>query len=538
MAKGKKKPASVASAYSRIRKRIKGRELSADEARQAAEELGRFGLEADRFIRRKLEEAGPEELRTVLSLVRHFDNTDIGEGLRELIESRAVPLSLKLECFEVMTELGHSLGGDLLEQLHEAEETYHQLATQLRKGGEGSSRRIQALADDVMALPARLRLSFLMQLQEEWTDQALPFVRSVAGRDSEVDSLLINAISGTESPEAAEALLRIAEGSSKEAARKARRALYRLRQKGLVSEEEDEGKREETAVSEEEQAFASNIDTFGSRLIVLAVPGLREILACQGTINDEAGLVGFSAAEMPRKSYRGYLKELREEVERDEFSSLVQIDSAHCRWLLEQAYQQSQRTGTLIPESYKSLRYRLKAPEGYNPRSITSSLLEPSGEGVRFVASMLEEVFAMPEVGIWMIEKGKLIPYAQRYIEMAESKLVLNEQQRRARLEDALSDFTAEYFSEESGRLEQMVRRLEETAYILSRKGQSEKARLLAGLAKDVEGSSFLQPHIFLQNFMMRSIAGTIQALQEEEKRRSGPGTGGVIKPGGARGPA
>ena len=533
MSKKKKKNNGVAAAYAQWRKSLGDREVSPDEAKEAAQKIREFGLEAYQLIIDKLKSAPPEELCQILAVAAQLDNPEIEEGLLEVIEKRAVPLAMKLKCFEVMTDLGFSLESGLLQQLQEVEEIYYQLGTHLGKGGEEAVEHSLSLADDLMAMPLGLKLSFLRQVRDEWGENAIPFASALACGDPEVDQLVLEIIGAAESPEAIEALNHIAENGTKEAAKTARKALYKLRQKGLVTIAEGTDEPETPWTEAGEQAFASNIDTFGSRLLLLTVPGLREILVCQGSVEEDRGLLRFSAAEMQRKACRTFLKELRGQIESDRYSSLVEIDPCHCRWLLEQAYLRARKTGTLIPESYKSLRYRLKAPEQYDPGVFIRKLVDVSEDDIRRVTARLEEIFSVPEVAIWMIDKEALIPFARRYVEMAESKLVINGQQRQARLDDALTDFTAEYFSEENGRLGLMARRLEETGYLLSLQGKTKEARILAALAIDVSGSSFLKPHEFLRQFMLRSIVGTLHALQEEQKKAQHGGSDHrIVKPG------
>jgi len=240
-----------------------------------AGEERRFGLDADRFITHKLRNASPDELRLVLSLARHFESPEIGEGLRDVVVNRNVPLALKLECFKVMTELGQSLDDTLLQQLHEAEEMYHQVSNLLRNGDEESLARSISLADDFKLMPAALKMSFVRQLSEEWGVRAVSFAGSIVGIDPDVDGLLVDLVGDSENPEAVELLVRISEAGGKEAVKSARKALYKLRQRGVEgttvsksSEETDEA----ASTADGEQAFASNIDTFGVRMLLPHAP--------------------------------------------------------------------------------------------------------------------------------------------------------------------------------------------------------------------------------------------------------------------------
>lgn len=528
MAKGRKKGEGIAAIYSGWKKNLAGSE-SGEDYRKAAAELQKFGSEGERYIRQKLEEARSEELRFLLKIAEFVDSPEIAEGLRYVIQNGTVPLALKSECFELMAKEGGSLDSIFLKQLQEAEELYFQISSLLSKEDDESLERALSLTGDFLDMPGALKVSFLLGLYEEWGVRAVPFFSSVSERDDEFDALTVELVGDEENPQVLDFLSRVAEKSeNKEAVKQARRALYRLQQKGVSPEKKVEAPSEKLQASEGEQAYATNIDTFGTRLLLLAMPGLRETLVCQGTTDESRGLVRFSASDMSRKAFREFFKELRGQVRQSEASSLVGLEPTHCRWLFEEAYQRSVEAGTLIPESYKSLRYRLKPPDGYDPSEFINSKFPVGEDDIRSVSAKLEEIFSIPEVTMWLAEKEALLPYASRYVEMAESKLVLDDQQRRHRLQDAISDFAAEYFDKR--RLHAMVRRLEETAYLVSEQGRADEAGLLAALARDVAGSSFLQPHKFLISLMLRSVAGTIQALnQEEEARRSGGGR--IIRP-------
>ncbi len=552
MAKAKRKRRGVAAAYAALNRRLRGAEPSPEEAHAAASELRGFGRECDRFINRKLKTAPPGELKLLLSLARHLEDAQVGEGLEEVLLRRTVPLALKLECFEVMAETGHAVDEAFLKQLQEIEEILVQLGSLLSAGDEESLLRGLALADDFNAMPAALKLPFLRELWEQCGHGALPFLVRVAGRDGETDQLIIDLISEEESEEAVAALRGIAErgsGGDKETIKRARRALYRLRERGMVLAVEEERADISVAADElGEQAYSTAIDTFGGRLLVLAVPSLVDILVCHGGVDDSGGLLDFTAAEMSRGQFRKHLKGLREEIEAsgggDRTSTLYQIDPDRCRWLLEEAYILSLEVGALIPEQYKALRYRLRPPDGYDPAAALGRSMQVGEDDVRSVSSRVEEIFSVPEVGIWMVDRETLLPFVNRFLELADSKLVLDEQQRRQRLDDALAEFTSEYF--DGGRLARMSRRLQETAYLLSlggeregRAGRMDEAVRLAALAADITGSSFLKPHPFLVAFMTRSVLGIIHALRKEEGEEGlqphgedGPADGGrIIRP-------
>lgn len=534
MAKRKKRSEGIAQVYADLRKRFSGKDLSAEEARAAAAELRKFGLEADGFIDGKLESAPLDELKMLLQIVAYLEDFQLA-GLSAVLQQRNVPLELKKDCFELLTELGRPIEAEFLGKLQEADEIYTQLGS-LLAGDAESKLRCKDLADDFLSLPSTLQQALLQSLRSRRGIKALPFLVHLAGIDSVIDPLLVEAVGKDGSGVSIELLKKIsAGGRDKEAVKQAKRALYRLREKGVNTGDTDSA--DASAVKsaaalfpeEKEQAFTSNIETYGSRLAVLAVPSLGELLVCHCELDDHSGLKRFSAAEMPRKSFREYLKDVKGAVEEFQDSRLVEIEPDHARWLLEEAYKLTVETGGLIPEQYKSLRYRLKAPEGYDPSALLRRLVKISDDDVRSVSAKIQDVFAVPEVSLWIVEREAIKPFARRFIEMAESKLVLSNEQKQKRLEDSVGEFAADYFS--GRRLKAMVRRLEETAILLAKLGRSEEAKLIAATAKDVESSSFLKPHAFLTALLGSSLYASIRAVTEEDEARHRSGAELIIRP-------
>lgn len=535
MSKRRKKSSGVAAAYAALRKDLIRSNLDKDRIQEAAAELRKFGLETNRLINDKLRAAPPEELKILFNIIPHLELSDLF-GLEELLQSRNVTLELKKECFEVMNELGLSVEESFLQQFQEAEEIYMQLES-LLEGGKSDGERFASLAEDLLQLPSTLVLSFLESIHSRWGKSVMLFAYHLAGGDGIIDSKLVDMAVAAEDANAVEALVRIADRSEdKQTVKRARRALYRLKERGIADPDVLAAK--ETIVSQErtasetesEQAFATSFDSFGVRLVVLAMPGVKDMLVCDTNIDFNSGFLHFFAGEMSKKEFRELLKEIDNEAKSMVAGSMVEIEPEHCRSLLEEAYQISKRNGSLIPEQYKSLRYRLKPDDGFDLCESIYRLLEVSDDDVRSASARINVVLDIPEVDIWLIEQEQMLPYLQRFTEISESKLVLDEKDTFERLDDALADFTSEFFS--GDRLRYAVRRLEENAYILAKLGRAEEAKLVAAFAKDVAGSSFLKPHKFLQALFVRSLFRLINKLQEEDKARRRTGEGRIIRPG------
>lgn len=511
----------IAEVYADLVSSPKLESLDDDSARRAATSLSTFGSDGFAFLERKMRSAEPEELRKLRRILRHMDYPEIGDHFTIVVVERVVPLDIKVKFFETMADMGHSIESKFLQQMQEADELYHQLSSQLRSEDDDSLKRAYTLIDDFVALKENLKLSFLQELGDKWGEKALPWLVHLAGKDASVDPVIIDLISRFPGPAAVKALHQLADSSDKDVAKRAKKSLYVLKEKGVdvSAGEKEEG--DSTVIREEkdedDEAWATTLDSFGARLLVLVTPALSRLLVCRISVDDKHGMLRFSAGEMPRKGFRDFMRELKEHVRGQQVSSLVKIDPDHCRWLVQKAYELNAESGYLVPEGFKRYRYRIKPPEGYDPETRFAEI-QPDENDERWASNHPDEFFMIPEISIWMIEREQLLPYARRYMQMAESNLVLDESQRRTRLNDIVKEYAEEYFDE--ARTERLISRLRETAYMVSCKGRAEDARRLLACANGLAGSSKLDMHGFLTSYMLRSIIGTIQAFAQEEERQ------------------
>jgi hypothetical protein len=515
---GKKK---IADTYAELVTAIPLEQLDEEKATLAAREMNHFGLECNLFIDRKLKTAEPAELRSLLKVVQHLDHPEIGEGLASVVVDRVVPLDLKVEFFEVMAQLGESVDSEFLQQMQEADELYFQVSSYVNRNDAALAQK-SSLVDQFRSLTKTLKLSFLDQINTELGEKALSFLLMVAEADDETAMMLIDLIAKYETEESARILLQIAKSSSnKEAVKKAKKAAYVLKEKGI--EIDDVPEPEEVIVRDEkeegEEAYATSFDSFGSRLLVLAQPALNRFLVCKASVDEKKGLLHFSATEMPRKALRDFLREMRDQIREQGVHTVAEIDAVHCRYLIQQAHDVNVANSTLIPEAYKRIKYRIKADENYDPQAFYTAQVPVTDDDLLRLRNIEEKLFAIQEISLWMVERDKLMVYTQRYMQMAETDIVLEEPAPKARLDEIVDGFADEYFDAE--KVEKVQKRLLEMAYLLKMRGKKDEATQAAAMSKSLQDETTWKGNAFLRTFMLRSIIGTIQALMAEERQKA-----------------
>jgi len=512
---------TISSLYSQLITEQTVEQIEADSF-SIVSQLKHFGNEATEYISLRLKKAEREELEKIFLLLSTIDKPELSEPLTHLVEERILPLDLKVKVFEVMSELGFSLDDDFLDQLHAAEEIYVQLGSYLKSAGEDDYARALSLKEEFFSLPESLKLAILIEMQDEYGKKSDGFLVNLVGEDDALDQRIITSLSNRETVESATVLQRIVDTSeNKKTVKAAKRALYILGEKGvepeIIAAETSASEESEADAIEEDhdRAWASSFDSFGGRLVLLTMPSMSRLMVCQASLDEHKGLVHFAAMEMPKKRFRQFFKDLKERVQTRAHGSLGEIDPTHCRWLLQRAYDRCQEAGQLVPGDFKSLRYRLKLQGEHEAVTFYATQVESDKSKRMLYDKNADDIFEIQEIGSWIIKKELLFPFVKRYIDLAESKLIVNEEQRQEQLDNAIDKYTREYFTEE--RVAATLHRLRETSLVLKGLNRAEDAASAITLADSIEGHADLGPHPFFTSYMLRSIIGTIQAITQQQ---------------------
>jgi hypothetical protein len=311
-----------------------------------------------------------------------------------------------------------------------------------------------------------------------------------------------------------EAVLGVEESSLTKPGRKAlRRVVHGLRARGVAPAPPPPPKVVATLPRVEEEieaAFLSPIDPSGARVayLVESAAGAGAHLF-EMVLDEERGVVEFSAYTATRGEARRFVRTAlsREgspatEVAADSLRALVARTAA------------GQPADRAFPRAFTEWRSRVTShTEGARaPGELAQDALgNPTpGSGQRAA-----ELVASGELGPWPAPLPVLRKAAETLQEALKSRLIVSGAQRRDRSEAALQEAVALVF--DPGRVERTAARLDETAYILWKRGREDDARACLAAARGLrEGPPGDQP--VARALVEAALGPVLEKLREEEK--------------------
>lgn len=359
-------------------------------------------------------------------------------------------------------------------------------------------------------------------------DDLLAMILPLLGRDPREDEKIVEALVALAHPTAARVLGRLLESNRGRKLRKTiKRALYRLRSKGIFTEEILPPKGQPVFRAPEVEpakGFAGAIDAFGNRVLMLVRPrARRSTLLMDGLVSDTKGLVDFHGFELTRKGVRNLI----EEVQAENPFPLVEMEASYVAHLYTEAYELTVKAGKLLPEDYtpfkgeiEALRRKYDQPLVYAYLGVEEILKDER------LLGRTEDLFKVDVFADWVIEADLIRPYAEAFLEAQESRIVLTKVQQQVRIEEIYRKALSEIYSGAQRSL--YKRRLEEMAYFLFRLGKEQEARIALAVAMDLEKPPHpIQPNPFLYQLVVKSVLSMVAESYEE--RRKEPSL--IVKP-------
>lgn len=305
--------------------------------------------------------------------------------------------------------------------------------------------------------------------------------RRVATELAEGDERLGLELAAALAAEESEQAARLAQALSQTfAASKARRAfkrtLYLLEQK-CFRVERPEGEPAVLKAPEPPRlpAYVSLPDPVGHQMVIAAVPGHDGLDACLCSVSPE-GVEHFVLVAVPRRG----LREIAAHVEEDSRLPVAETGPDHARLLLEEARDRAAERGRGVPAEFAPFLRALSAFAPKAERPPVYGLLEEAE--VAADSRLRQETPRLLEgVGVlWHLPEADVKPYVLKLEAAEQSGLVLTAEQRAERLQAIFEEAAGELFDPK--RRLAWRRRLEESAYVLARRGKAAEARLaLAG---------------------------------------------------------
>ena len=262
-------------------------------------------------------------------------------------------------------------------------------------------------------------------------------------------------------------LTRLAAGPDRRVRRAAKRALYRLAQRGITptppaAPRPVVERRRERAV----RAWLSGVDGSGSRAVWIVFEGpYGGLRLCSLILNDVIGVTDVAGGDITRKRLDRELAALRASQK----LPWVETDPTRAVGLVAEALASHAANATSPPSAFMSWRASFAAAHPAEPPALAESadpaLLEKS-------ATLLER----PELAGWFLDPESVQGDAVELLQSRESRLVLSDQLKAER-EDAIVERVIEREFDDSAR-RLWSRRLAEMALVLDAAGVPEPAAL------------------------------------------------------------
>ncbi len=310
-----------------------------------------------------------------------------------------------------------------------------------------------------------------------------------------------------------EAVFGVDETALAKAGRKAlRRVLHGLRARGLAPALPPPRKVVATLPRVEEEieaAFLSPIDPSGARVayLVESAPGAGARLF-EMVLDEERGVVEFSAYTATRGEARRFVRTALSK----EGSPATEVPADALRALIARIAG-GQPPERAVPRAFDEWRSRVTthARDARTPGELARTEL---GEPARDMAKRAAELVAAGELGPWPAPIPVLRKAAEALQEGVKSRLIVSGAQRRDRGEAALRGAIELVF--DPGRAARTAARLEETAYIVWKRGRADDARACLAAAGGLrEGPVGDEP--VARALLEAALGPVLEKLREEE---------------------
>lgn len=349
-------------------------------------------------------------------------------------------------------------------------------------------------------------------------DRAVEKLAALRGAADVADGAIARALGGIASPRAAALLARMETQATGAVRREIRRALYRLRQRGIEPPGAAAQAARAIAAAHSEatesglDALLSPADADGARVVWLLKSrpggGIRRLW---GLVSEREGMLGVNLATLTRKE----LRQDRAELERRAGVPMVEADWRVADFILCDAWRRTPEARRREAGNFFAMRAEMVAA------SPPSELDHPI---YREFAGEIEhdppaDLMAEPEVGAFAFGPEAVRAYVEEIANIRNSVIVLNRAQQEERallvVERAIGELLA---GENRARLR---RHLEDAAHYLSRTGRRTQAGWAAAAAARLRDGADLKRIPFFQALVRAQLGAMI--VQEEEQRREEP---------------
>ncbi len=370
--------------------------------------------------------------------------------------------------------------------------------------------------EELQALMEKVKADLL---EDQPEDKILQYLLPYVGKSLETDEEIVEQLGAIPHPMTARILQRIFDISEGKRLRKMiKRFLYRFKTRG-ISVEEIPGHPGKSILrplqTEPPRGYGSPIDSAGQRFLLLVLPHAgRGMTVMESVVSDIRGFVHFLGEEMTRKGYRNFFEEIR----RKNPFPLSEMEPSYVGFLFTKAYQLTLERKETPPSHYLQLKSEIESVKKEFNRSLIYAMLET--DEILKDDRILEKAGELLKADVfihWAIEEEEIRPYVNAILEAEDSKLVLSQIQKQARVEEVYQKALSDLFPEDRRLL--YKGRLEEMAYLLFCLGREREAKMALSVALDLEKPlNPIRPNPFLFQLIVKSIFSFLKEAHEEKE--------------------
>jgi hypothetical protein len=362
-----------------------------------------------------------------------------------------------------------------------------------------------AQASDVKPQEILQRISFYLQQE---ASLVIPLIDALAKLPSAQTALLL------------EEMMTVLK--DKEALKAIKKALYRLRQKGVTWEKRISPEKPilRPARPGAPQGYVGAMDSSGSRVIIIARPlhrgGARVYFSI---VSDLEGIQRLEITDLTKKDLKEFVNKSLASAE----FPVVEAPGGYCAHLLREAGEHSRKDGKSLPQRYEAVEKGLSDVQWDGPVPLIYQHIKE--EAAKDKPRLLKESGGLHRIApfsTWFLPAEAVRKYAEAIKEAEASHLVLTPQQKDARLNSLYKEALEELFPEAQRLL--WKRRLEEMAYILWKMGREREASMAVSAAVDLKASfSTIEPNPFVWNLLLKSLYALMERERSDKQRGEGP---------------
>ena len=348
------------------------------------------------------------------------------------------------------------------------------------------------------------------------------------GKARESDLAIVFTLGKLPDTAAVDALVEIGhDAQDKGVTKEIRRALFKLRQKGMPVPSEEAVRAKPSAPILDSppaiEGYMSAVDGSGNRLIWIVKPQLGHGLqTLQAMVSDREGLLRFGGAQIRRKELRNMAHEIKEK----HGISMIPVPSEYADEIIYRAYEKSQNQGRSGFENFSQLRAGVLSGRPKSQQHPIYRRLDLGAVRDRAWREQSRRLLDEPELRFWFLDEDWVRPYLLQIDEAKSSRLVLNPAQKEERLAAIVRDAVKAFSLGEIGSV--LQRRMEDMALYFLETGRKASAELSLAVAAHIAAAD---PGPFDVAFLIGWVQKSFGFYLSQEKSKEAAEPSFIIKP-------